>query len=233
MSKRPANKAMAATLAAERRRQRTFWASLIAVAVLLVAGIIGYGIYASHESGEVRIPKGTAAGDDTGLAQGTGKAKVDLYLDYLCPVCKQFEDSVGPTLDGLVQQNKATLIVHPVAFLDRLSNGTEFSTRASAAAACAADGGKFPEFNRALFARQPGENTPGLPNETIIEIGKGVGLGDDFASCVDERTYRGWASHVTDGASERGVTGTPTVLVNGTKVDNDPAKITAAVTAAQ
>src|SRR3546814_4082241 len=41
-------------------------------------------------------------------------------------------------------------------YLNRFST-TEYSTRSSAAAGCAARGGKFKEFTDALFARQPPE----------------------------------------------------------------------------
>ncbi|HEX5740459.1 MAG TPA: thioredoxin domain-containing protein [Pilimelia sp.] len=231
-TKRPASKAIAAQLAAERRRQRVLWGSLIAVVVLLLAGIIGYGVYAGQKDEQVNVPKNTATGDDTGIARGSGKVRVDVYLDYMCPACRQFDEAAGPSLDKLVNDGTATLVVHPIAILDRYSQGTNFSSRAAAAAGCAADSGKFTEFTDAMYARQPDENTPGLTDDQIIDIGRGVGLGDGFASCVRDRTYRGWATHVTDTAGARDVNATPTVLVNGKKIDSDPTKIAAAVTAA-
>ncbi|GGK15998.1 membrane protein [Pilimelia terevasa] len=233
MSKRSAGQAMAATLAAEKRRQRTFWASLIAVAVLLVAGIVGYGVYASNKVDEVNVPKGTAQGDDTGIPRGSGKVKVDVYVDFMCPACRQFEAEAKATLNKLVDEKKITLVTHPVAILDHASKGTEYSTRASAALGCAADGGKFVEYTDVLFARQPEELTPGLPNDTLAELGRGVGLGPDFTTCIESKRYRGWARHVTETASRRGLQSTPHVTVNDKKVESNSAAITAAVAASQ
>ena len=105
---------------------------------------------------------------------------------------------------------------HPIAILDRASNGTEYSTRAAAASAAAAEGGKFAEYHQALFANQPAEGSAGLTNAKLIELGKSVGLTDAaFADAVTDKTYEAWVTKVTDTASSRGVTGTPTVLVNG------------------
>ena len=108
--------------------------------------------------------------------------------------------------------SKVTVQYHPIAILDRASNGTEYSTRAAAASAAAAEGGKFAEYHQVLFANQPAENSDGLTNAKLIELGKSVGLTDaEFADAVTGKTYWAWAAKVTDTASSRGVTGTPTV----------------------
>lgn len=125
------------------------------------------------------------------------------------------------------------MVFHPVAFLNRFST-TEYSTRSSAASGCAAKGGKFKEFTDALFERQPPEDSAGLSNDELIDIGAGVGLNkDDFGSCVKDGTYKPWTEHVTDDAGKAGVTGTPTIRVNGKDVeDRSPEGIKAAVEAA-
>jgi protein-disulfide isomerase len=126
-----------------------------------------------------------------------------------------------------------TVVYHPIAILDRYST-TEYSTRSAAASAAAAEGGKFLAFHDALYAQQPPEGGPGLDDAKLIEIGRSVGLTDPaFADAVTKGTYRGWATTVTDTASARGVTGTPTVLVGGKKLDRPtPEALSAAVTAA-
>jgi protein-disulfide isomerase len=229
MTTRAASPAVAAQLAAEQRRRRSRWAALVAVAVLAAAAAVGYHFYSAKPAEKVRVPAGVADGDDTGIARGTGTIIIDLYADFMCPNCKRFEETRGGLLDDLVAQGRAKVVVHPVAFLDRMSSGTQYSTRASAAAGCAADGGRFTEYTRTLFSQQPAENSSGLPDSRLIEIGRSVGLGDDFATCVKNRTYRGWAGHVTDRAARRGVTGTPTLMVNGRTVDPDSATISATI----
>jgi protein-disulfide isomerase len=232
MSKRVAQKQASRVvreqLAKEQRRKRTLWISVAAAAVLVLAGLIGYGIYAAQKPKSYATPK-HATEDASGIATGTGPATIDVYLDFMCPHCKVFETEAGPTLKKLVAENKATVVNHPLAFLDRAST-TNYSTRSAASSGCAADGDKFVEYADALFARQPAEGSAGLSDDELIQIGGSVGLIDPaFARCVRDGTYTSWVGHVTDAASERGVNATPTVFVNGNKTNATAADISAAV----
>jgi protein-disulfide isomerase len=232
MSKRVAQKQAARMvreqLARERRRRRTLWTSVAAAAVLVIAGLVGYGVYASQKPTSYQTPK-HAAEDATGIVSGTGPVTVDIYLDYLCPNCRAFEEQAGSTLAKLVADNKVTVVYHPIAILDRAST-TKYSTRSAASSGCAADGDKYVEYSTALFAKQPAEGSAGLSDDELIQVAGGVGLSDPaFARCVRDGKYTSWVSHVTDAASERGVSGTPTVFVNGKQTKATAADITAAV----
>jgi protein-disulfide isomerase len=230
-SKASAAKVVRQQLARERRRNRTVWTSAIAVVVLAMAGLIGWGVYASQRSTDYTAPAG-ASSDGTGIVVGSGPVTVDLYEDFICPACNQFEQQAGADIDQLVADGRIRLVYHPVAYLDRYSS-TEYSTRSSAASGCAADGGKFREYAKALFERQPPEGGAGLSDDELINIGAGVGLtGADFASCVRDGTYRSWTRHVTEAASRDGVSGTPTVRVNGEPVPASADGLSSAVAAA-
>ncbi|MFI7155389.1 DsbA family protein [Micromonospora chalcea] len=230
--RRDAARVVREQIAREKRRKRTLWTTIAAVLVLVIAGGIGWAVYSSQKSDDFTAPPG-ANDAGTGIVQGTGPVTIDLYEDYLCPACKQFQQINGETLNQLVTEGKAKLVFHPVAFLNRFST-TEYSTRSSAASGCAAQGGKFREFTDQLFAKQPPEGGAGLSNDELVDIGAGVGLNrDEFASCVFDGTYRSWTEHVTDEASKAGVTGTPTIKINGSELrDRSPEGIRAAVEAA-
>lgn len=203
-------------LAREQRRRRITWTSVIAIIVIVIAGGIGYAIYSSNKPATKHTPA-TATGDGSGLiaARTSGPVKVDFYYDYQCPACKAFETSLQSTIDSYVKSNKVTLIYHPVAILDRAST-TNYSTRSSASAGCAADGGKLYEYTRALYAQQPAEGSAGLTDDQLIQIGGGVGLLDpSFARCVRDGTYKSWSEFVTSKFTERGGSSTPTIYVDG------------------
>lgn len=220
MSRRTSRKAAAKRVvagqrAADRRRAVTLWTSVAVVAVLLVAGLIGWAAMGRAGDGPVTTPPG-AVDAGTAFAAGDGPVLVDIYEDFMCPACRQFETGAAATLDRLIDERKVTVRYHPIAILDRYSNGTEFSTRSAAAAAAAGAAGRFREYHRVLFAHQPAEGSDGLDDAKLIELGRSAGLTDaSFADAVTGRTYAGWAAEVTEAASARGVTGTPTVLVNG------------------
>jgi protein-disulfide isomerase len=144
---------------------------------------------------------------------------VEVYLDFLCPACKQFHDAARPTIDGYLADGTITVVYRPIAILDRLTT-TQFSTRAASAAGCASDGGALDQYVAAMMAHQPPEGSAGLSDDEIIQIAAGAGLpGSEFVQCVRDRTYRDWVVSNTDAASDRGVTGTPTVFVNGEKLE--------------
>lgn len=230
MGQRRSARVVREQLARERRRRRTLWTSIVTVAVLAIAGLIGWGIYASQRADYTAPPGANKQGD--GIVVGSGPVTIDIYEDFLCPICHQFEQQAGATIDQLVADGKVRVVYHPVAYLNRFSS-TRYSTRSSAASGCAAKGGKFREYTEALFQNQPPENSAGLSDDKLISIGGTVGLDQNsFGSCVRDGTYTSWTAHVTEEASKAGVNGTPTVLVNGEQVEPSAEAITTAVTAA-
>jgi protein-disulfide isomerase len=165
---------------------------------------------------------GAANFDGGYLEFGTGAVIVDEYIDPMCPFCGQFEQTNGELLVAGVDSGDITLRVHSLTFLDRLSLGTNYSSRASAALTCQAtlNPDKTLEFLSALFANQPHEQTAGLSDRQLADLATGdVSIFD----CVDAGQFQDWSQQNTeaaltgpiDGAEIEAVTGTPTVLVDG------------------
>jgi protein-disulfide isomerase len=175
-----------------------------------------------------RVPAGATA-DGDGIVLGEGPARVDAYVDFLCPFCRQFEQRSGTTLKRLVAARAISLVYHPLGFLDGLST-TRYSSRASAASGCASDGGRFEEYKDIVFANQPPEGGPGLGDDELIALGVAVGRDDAFARCVLSGVHLPWADFVTASAAARGVSGTPSVFVAGVPVPANGEIIAAAVT---
>ncbi len=252
----------------DQARQRTIAiAALVAglvVVGVLVAVILGQGktsaaaqvtpALASARGGVVFDAAGTVtppADQATKAADGTTtawpvnsgtKVVVSTYFDFMCPYCGQFETKVGPTLDALVKSGDILLDSHPISILDRASSGTAYSTRAAAAAWEIAE--KSPEhyaaFVEAMMAAQPAENSTGLTAAQIEAVATGVGVPQDVASALADGTYTWWVGQATDLASQDlGSVSTPTVLINGVKLDPqktnyfDPATLKAAIEAAK
>jgi protein-disulfide isomerase len=175
-----------------------------------------------------RVPAGATPEGD-GVVIGPGPVRVDAFIDFLCPFCRRFELSSAPALAGLAADGLARLVYHPMNFLDEAST-TNYSTRAAAASGCAADQGRFLEYAHALFVDQPPEGGPGLSDAELAGIGRAVGLTDAaFAACLSEAPYLDWPPYVTARAVAAGVSGTPTVLVEGVVVRPDAQAIIAAI----
>ena len=213
-------------MAAERRatqRRRAVWVAVAVVAVLAVATVIGVVVLHSDQSASTSssaaVPRGATSTGAIPIGSAKAPVNVDLYEDFQCPVCKNFQAQDGATLDQLVQQGKIRILFHPVAFLDPQST-TRYSTRSSAASGCAADAGLFKEWADALFANQPAEGSAGRSNAELVATGKDLGASSAaFASCVTSQKYAPWTAKVTDLASRAGVNATPTMRIDGKDVD--------------
>jgi protein-disulfide isomerase len=160
----------------------------------------------------------------------TGVPVVDIYEDFQCPICQQFEGVNMKYLNSLITEKKAVVTYHVLSFLG------EESVRAANAAACAADEGEFVSFHSTTYANQPkSENSGEWSNERLIAIGAVAGVtGKKFENCVKNGTYLGWVEKVAAAGSKAGVNATPTVFVNGKEINRntdyfDQAKFKAAV----
>lgn len=165
------------------------------------------------------------------------KVHIVTYIDYRCPFCNEFETANGATIQSLVESGIASLEVHPISILDRVSAGTKYSTRSANAAACVAnyEPDSFLTANTALFAVQPPEETAGLDNGEIVDVIAGAGIdSDEVASCIRDERFTSWVTSATTRAladpdlqDEQGNFGTPRVLVNGVLYPGAPGDATA------
>jgi protein-disulfide isomerase len=173
------------------------------------------------------VPAGAAA-DGDGVVISDGPTTLDVYIDFLCPFCRRFEETSGEALQALAGAGMSRVVYHPLGFLDRLSTD-RYSSRAAAASGCAADRRSFRQYKDTLFANQPEEGGPGLSDEQLARLGLALGLDPGFARCIGERRYLEWVAYVTGRAVERGVVGTPSVFVDNVPVAANAPTIVAAV----
>lgn len=148
-------------------------------------------------------------------AEAGKPVKVVLYVDFICPVCKDFEARYNETLTGLRNEGKVTVEYRPLGFLDTRST-TNYSSRAANAAACVVNESpeKYADFVNALFDQQPAEGGPGLSDSDLKKMATDIGA-KNIDKCVDDKTYRPYVKYTTQEAAAIGVTGTPTVFVDG------------------
>ncbi|MBB6404556.1 thioredoxin domain-containing protein [Arthrobacter sp. AZCC_0090] len=152
-------------------------------------------------------------------AEAGKPVKVVAYIDFICPVCKNFEATYNQQLTQLRNDGKISLEYRPLGFLDA-SSSTNYSSRAANAAACVVNSSpdKYSAFVDLLFARQPAEGSAGLSDNDLKKMATEAGAAN-IDSCVDSKTYRPFVKVVTKEAAVIGVTGTPTVFVEGKQWD--------------
>ncbi|NHT18772.1 thioredoxin domain-containing protein [Cellulomonas sp. IC4_254] len=232
------------------RRNRVLGISMLSVAVLALVGVGAWLFLQSGSSSDealpdypdtplsevsdvpsTALPEGGIPVSATGVG-GTvddSTTRVDVYLDYMCPACGAFEEANGENLISLAADGSATVVYHPIAILNRFSNGTGYSTRAASAAALVADEApdQFAAFNEQLFAGQPEENTSGLTNAEIADIAREAGVADGVADKIADGSaldrFGQWVTSATNEVTanpdlvneQNGSFGTPTITIDG------------------
>jgi protein-disulfide isomerase len=214
-------------MAAARKSTNWFAIGVTAAAVAIVLVIGGVVWFAnSQATSPGTLPESSAVNTETGaIAVGSGDQTVDTYIDFMCPVCNNFEQAYGSTLQQLADDGTITLNIHPIAILDSQSQGTQYSTRAANAAYCVAvdDPTNVPAFVTSMYAQQPKEGTAGLDDATLASIAKDAGASDAVTSCITDGTYTKYVTALTKKTpTQPGQSGTstPTIAINGTVLAN-------------
>lgn len=221
-------------------RERALWTNSSLAVIIAVVCVIGIGV----QSGRAKISgslTATNASASNGVVWGKpAAATVDVYEDFQCPNCLAFEESAGKALEADVRANKAQVRYHTMSFLDASSSGNRYSSRAANAGLCVSDVSTdaFVKFHDILFtaAVQPKEGSHGRPDSDFVTYAQQAGLTADqvttFTSCVQTEQHKALVQAITENASKRGVTGTPTIYVNGKKVTATLADLQKAIDAA-
>lgn len=205
---------------------------VIAVVVGVLVIMVGGTFVSKKADSNAKTPASVSADRNYGITFNgdlTGVPVIDIYEDFQCPVCAQFEKLNGDYIESLIADKKATVVYHTLSFL-----GPE-SVQAANAAACSADQGKFLKYHRTLYANQKGENTGAWSNDVLTVLGQVAGITEKkFSECVNKGDYLKWVVNVADAGAKANVNSTPTVFINGKEIDRnteyfDAAKFKAAV----
>ncbi|MFC8274202.1 DsbA family protein [Streptomyces sp. NPDC057271] len=236
-----ANKAAARErLRVERERQakkdkvrRQVTVAVSAVAVLAVAGGVGYAVVqankpshweAAAKASNVTAPKNTEGTNGTTVVVGKPSAKktLEIYEDSRCPVCAQFEQQVGATVDKDVEAGKYKLKYVGATFIDNADQG-EGSKNALSALGAALDVSPeaFMKYKAALYSAQfhPEESQDKFAKDSyLLEVADSVPAlkgNAEFKKNVENGTFDAWAMKMSAAFDKSGVTGTPTLKMDG------------------
>lgn len=211
----------------QQQRQRLIVIALIVLgAALVVFAVVWPQI---RPTGEI-VPVTPAAlpnADGLSLGESGAPATIDVFEDFQCPACQFFTQSIEPlVIENLVSTGKARYVFHNYSFLDGdgAVNGGE-SDQAANASMCASEQGKFWEMHGTLYANWNGENQGAFSDRRLRAMAESLGLDmNAFNDCFNANKYEDEIQADFDLGQEMGVSGTPTVFVNGVRV-GQPGKI--------
>ncbi|MGV9183265.1 DsbA family protein [Arcanobacterium canis] len=152
-----------------------------------------------------------------------GKPEVAIYSDFRCPFCQQLELQNKDAINSYSSEGKVGFKFYPVNILHQ-----PFS--ATGAAAMFYTATYAPEIARPMFealmeqgAKTAESSAEQATPEDIREVAKKLGMKDkdleDLAATITSKEWAEYVTKATQAFGEKGYNGTPTVTVDGKKVD--------------
>ncbi len=145
-----------------------------------------------------------------------------MYEDPRCPICAQFEQTVGATVKKDVDDGKFKIQYVGASFIDNNSQGEGSKNALSAmGAALNVSPEAFLEYKTALYSKQwhPDETDDKFKDDSyLIKVADTVSAlkgNAAFQKAVKDGTYDKWALDMSDVFNKSGVQGTPTLKMDG------------------
>jgi protein-disulfide isomerase len=197
--------------------------AVIAGVVLLVLGAIilpGLLTDETQQLGEIVpvTPVSYTNAEGTRLGDPNAPVKIEVFEDFQCPACRTYTSSYEPAvIQNLVETGQAYYVFYQYPFLDD-SNFSKDSDQAAMAALCAADQGRFWDYKNLLFANSQ-ESAGVFSADRLKQLAESLDLNmETFNACYDSGEHEDVIQQELALGKQMGVTGTPSVFVNGQDV---------------
>ena len=208
----------------QRRRTGVIAAVVVAVVALLVAAVVLGS--RSDTSGETasQTPSGV---DDYTVTVGDADAPttITIYEDPQCPICRALEQKVGGRVADALDAGDVRVGYRIVSFLDGASSN-DYSSRAANALYAVQDvagADAFAEMHRILYDNQPAEGSAGPEDGQLVDWAVEAGADEaEVRPLIEDQAFAQYVVNATDQMSRNGVTGTPTVLIDGQPAGETP-----------
>ncbi|MBF0270855.1 MAG: DsbA family protein [Magnetococcales bacterium] len=156
----------------------------------------------------LKAPRFTVTGPED-LSKGDVKAPITIieFSDFECPYCRRAQATLKKVQEAYGDKIRMVFRHYPLPFHTK-------APKASEAAQCAADQGKFWPMHDLLFEDKTNLDVPDLK-----KAAKSVGLDQAaFDKCLESGKHNARITTDLTEGKKLGVTGTPTFFINGVRV---------------
>ena len=215
-----------AEIAARESRERKVQLIGGLVVVVVVAAILAIGVFGNRSSeapqntGSVPSAVDQSTGAYTLNPDTSASHTMELWEDFQCPACRDFEYSYAETYKKLADRNIVKVILHPASFLDTHFPGS-YSAKAISAWGCAVSLGSTQawEYHKNLYANQNPTEGGGWTTQQLVDIADASSVTSAqkpaFKKCVEGGDYLKWSDVATNFFQQSGIQSTPTIWVDG------------------
>ncbi|RYB96063.1 disulfide bond formation protein DsbA [Nocardioides glacieisoli] len=206
--------------AAKRKEQLTRFGLVAGVLVLIVGG---YFLITNLGSDKPDTPP-AGASEDYGLVIGDADApkEIVVYEDFLCPFCGDLETTVRDQLDAAVEAGEVSVEYRPLPFLEGIDDYSPESANAFAVVLDASGPEVAKTFHDLLFDNQPSERGPFPSDDDLVDLAVEAGATEaDVRPGIEDMAFEGWVDAAGEAASQAGINSTPSVFVDGEKIEGE------------
>lgn len=204
----------------KRRRQQRMQRFYILLGVVGAALIIAAGLILPDlltPVGEIVTitPKSRPMTDGRAMGDPNAPVTIEVFEDFQCSACKFFSEEIEPQIvDAYVASGDVYYIFRQFPFLDDRAPRKE-SDQAANASMCAGDENRFWDYHDLLFANYTGDPLM-FSDKRLVAFAEELGLEmDSFNQCFNAFLHREEVDADLAKGREFGVSGTPSVFVNG------------------
>lgn len=216
-------------IAAAKKKQRVRMMMIGTITVVILAIAAFLLIYFNSDSGSEDNNAAKSSGTDTEkadfsykdqpvLGDKTAPVKIVEFGDYKCPACRDFTENVFPKVKKeLIDSGQAAFYFmnYPVI------KGSQKAALA-AEAIYHQDNDMYWKYHEAIYDNQGDETKNWATKKFILDLSKehvpNVDI-DQLKTDIEEQTYLDQIKNDTKEAINAGVEATPTIFVNGKKLD--------------
>src|SRR5215211_9378165 len=181
-------------------RKKIVIASISLMAIMFIGTIAGFLNFAPKSNNmnqgpadaETIINKLFTPVSANASALGDEQAKITIveFADYQCPFCAKFHKETKDSLiQNFVENGKVKFLFKDLIVND--SPNDKASTLAAAASYCAAEQGKYWEYNDEVYKNSQGKNTGWVTKDNLKQFANNIRVPDlmKFSDCVDIGKY--------------------------------------------
>jgi protein-disulfide isomerase len=160
-----------------------------------------------------RVAATVTTGDNPSLGRRDAPVTIVEFSDYQCPFCRQFVSTTLPAIKSAYVDSGKVRYVFRDFPIDHIH---PYARKASEAARCAGDQGKYWQMHDLLF-----QNQQSLAPDQLPGLGSKLGLdATAFNACLSSSKYAGAIQQNYGDGSAAGVRGTPSFVIGRTRPDD-------------
>ena len=157
-----------------------------------------------------------APADTPSPTYGAGEHKLEVFADFQCPACINASKTLDPTFNAYAETGK--LLIEYRQF--PLTSIHKNAYRDALAGLCAADQGKYVEYKKELYSMEEKKRGGSVSDSERIALASNVAIDTEvFAACLSSDKYKAKVDADMAYGDRLGVTGTPTYVLDGKKLD--------------